>query len=214
MEKVIKNTIQKIKRGDLAYPLILSQISNPPQNLYVIGNKELLREDCVSIVGCRDCSDYGSRVARQLAFLYTRKSKIIVSGLALGIDTSAHIGTIDAGGRTVAVLASGLDIIYPNSNIELARKIIMSGGAIISEYENGTPPLKENFVARNRIISGLSSSIIVVEAKMHSGSLITANYAVEQGRNVLAVPGNIFSKNSEGTNELIRQGAEPITKII
>lgn len=191
----------------------MSQIANPPNNLYVLGNKELLREECVSIVGCRECSLYGSKVSRYLSFSLAKHGKIIVSGLAIGIDTNAHIGALKAKGRTIAVLASGLDVIYPKENIELARKIIKSGGAIISEYPLGTQPLKENFVARNRIISGLSNSIIVVEAKMHSGSLITANYAVEQGRNVFAVPGNIFSKNSEGTNELIKQGAEPITNI-
>ncbi len=133
--------------------------------------------------------------------------------LQSGIDTYAHLGTLEAKGRTIAVLANGLDMIYPNENRELAKKIIKMGGTLVSEYLTGEKPKKQNFPARNRIISGLSESTIVVEAKKNSGSLITANFALEQGRNLYAVPGNIYSKNSQGTNELIKQGAEVINYI-
>lgn len=142
-----------------------------------------------------------------------KQNIVIVSGLAKGIDTYAHIGTLQANGKTVAVVAHGLDRIYPEENRQLAKKIISSGGAIISEYPIGTKPEKKNFPMRNRIISGISRATIIVEAKAESGSLITANFALEQGKSLYAVPGNISSINSKGTNELIKNGAEVITNI-
>ena len=137
-----------------------------------------------------------------------KENIIIVSGLAKGIDSYAHIGALKAKGKTVAVVAHGLDTIYPKENYELARQIVLNGGCIVSEYPIGTRVQAKNFPERNRIISGLSEGTIVVEAKERSGALITANFALEQGRTVYAVPGSIFSENSKGTNKLIKQGAE------
>lgn len=203
--------IEEMKLGDISYPYMLSEIYCPPKKLYVLGNKEILREKSIAIVGCRDSSKYGENVAKELAYNLGKQNIITVSGLAKGIDTICHTATIEAGGKTIAVVAHGLNMIYPKENRELAKKIITSGGAIITEYEIGEKPEKSHFPARNRIISGISESTIVVEAKKESGSLITANFALEQGRNVFAVPGNINNKNSSGTNELIKQGANLLT---
>ncbi len=197
----------------MQYPYLLSEINDRPKILYVLGNTELLRRNLISIVGSRDCSDYGKEACIKLAYNLASQGIVIVSGLALGIDSCAHIGTLKAKGKTVAVVAHGLDMIYPKENINLAKQIVLSGGAIVSEFPLGTRPLAENFPKRNRIISGLSKGTVVVEAKEHSGSLITAQMALEQGRRVFAFPGNIFSQYSKGTNKLIKEGAEIITNI-
>ena len=197
-------------------------------SLYIRGNKEILNGKNVGIVGCRDCTDYGKKAAKYFAYNLSKEKSInIVSGLAKGVDSYAHWGSVGANiecestkncgkkqvscGKTIAVLGNGLDMIYPKENIELANEIIRSGGAIISEYPCGTKPDKMNFPARNRIISGLSKGIIVIEAKEKSGTLITVDFALEQGRDVFVVPGNINSINSVGTNDLIRQGAKMVT---
>ncbi len=198
---------------DLDYPSLLKEIKGKPNELYIIGNIELLRRKCMAIVGCRDCSKYGQKVSKMLAYNIAKQNMVVVSGLAKGIDTYAHMGALQANGKTIAVVAHGLDMIYPAENRNLAKQIILKGGAIISEYPIGTKLLKENFPMRNRIISGLSVGTIVVEAKEKSGSLITANFALEQGRELYAVPGDIFSSCSEGTNELIRNGAEALNDI-
>ena len=203
--------IQEINLGELNYPYLLSQIYDPPKRLYVIGNIEILREKCIAIVGSRLASNYGKKVAKDLAYNLSKNNIITVSGLARGIDSFCHKGSIEANSRTIAVVAHGLDMIYPKENRNLAIKILDCGGAIVSEYNIGEKPLKQNFPARNRIISGLAESTVVVEAKKESGSLITANFALNEGRNVFAVPGNINSKNSEGTNELIKNGANVLT---
>lgn len=200
--------IKKINNTDIQYPNLLSTIYNSPQKLYVLGNIENLRRKCVSIVGCRKCSDYGETKAKQIAYKIAKDNYVIVSGLAQGIDTSAHIGAIQAKGRTIAVLAHGLNMIYPAENKQLAKQIIQNGGTLISEYSIEDKFKRENFILRNRIISGLSIATIVVEAKEKSGSLVTANYALEQGREVYAVPGNIWNENSFGTNNLIKAGAK------
>ena len=203
--------IQEINLGELDYPYLLSQIYSPPKKLYVLGNAQILREKSIAIVGCRNASNYGKSVARDLAYNLGKENIITVSGLARGIDTYCHIGSVEANARTIAVLAHGLDMIYPKENRNLAIKILNLGGALVSEYKIGDKPLKQNFPARNRIISGLSETTVVVEAKKESGSLITANFALNEGRNVFAVPGNVNSKNSEGTNELIKNGANALT---
>jgi len=203
--------IQEINLGEINYPYLLSQIYSPPKKLYVIGNAEILREKAISIVGCREASEYGKNIAKDLAYNLGKNNIITISGLAKGIDTFCHIGSIKAKARTIAVVAHGLDMIYPKENRDLAIKILKSGGAIVSEYNIGEKPLKRNFVARNRIISGLSKSLVVIEAKKKSGSLITANFALIEGRDVYAVPGNINNINSEGTNELIKNGANLLT---
>lgn len=213
-ERIIEITgnheIIKITKDSLSYPNLLKEINGKPKELYVLGNLELLRRKCMAIVGCRECSSYGAEVSQKLAYNLAKQNIVIVSGLAKGIDTYAHQGALEGKGKTIAVVAHGLDMIYPKENRELAKQIILNDGAIISEFPIGTKTAKENFPMRNRIISGISTGTIVVEAKEKSGSLITANFALEQGRELYAVPGNIISENSRGTNELIKNGAEPI----
>ena len=223
-----ENNIDIIHICEKSYPQILKQIYDAPVSLYIRGNKEILNGKNVGIVGCRDCTDYGKKAAKYFAYNLSKEKSInIVSGLAKGVDSYAHWGSVGANiecestkncgkkqvscGKTIAVLGNGLDMIYPKENIELANEIIRSGGAIISEYPCGTKPDKMNFPARNRIISGLSKGIIVIEAKEKSGTLITVDFALEQGRDVFVVPGNINSINSVGTNDLIRQGAKMVT---
>lgn len=197
--------------NDRCYPMQLKQIYDAPKKLYVRGNKEILGGFGIAIVGCRDNTKYGEIITKNLAYNLAKNGVIIISGLAKGIDSFAHIGAIYAKGRTIAVLGNGIDSIYPKENEIIAQKIIEYGGAIISEYPIGSKIEKKNFPARNRIISGLSKGVIVVEAKEKSGSLITADFALEQGRDVYAVPGSITSSNSVGTNNLIKDGAIPVT---
>ena len=209
VERMIK--IEKIDIQNKYYPRKLKNIYDPPKELYIIGNKEILNKPSVAIIGCRECSEYGKRVAQKFAYELSKKEIVIVSGLAKGIDSFVHIGVLYAKGKTIAVLGSGLDNIYPKENIELAKKIVEYGGCIISEYPVGTKPEKKNFPQRNRIISGLSNGVVVVEASEKSGSLITVDFALEQGRDVFAVPGNILNSTSVGTNNLIKQGAKLVT---
>lgn len=208
-----KHKIEIITINDKNYPEMLKNIYDPPIVLYIKGNKEIFSTYAIGMVGCRNCSIYGKNTAQKLAYNLAKNNYAVVSGLAKGIDTYSHIGCLAGRGKTIAVLGNGLDTIYPSENKELANKIIETGGAIISEYVIGTKPLKQNFPQRNRIISGLSNSIIVVEAKERSGTMITVNCALEQGKEIYAVPGNITSINSVGTNELIKQGAKMLTTI-
>lgn len=212
-----ENNIDIIHIYEESYPQILKEIYDPPISLYIKGNKDILNNKNIGIVGCRDCTDYGKKAAKYFAYNLARENINIVSGLAKGVDSYAHLGCLSTYkesqncGKTIAVVGNGLNMIYPKENIELANEIIKSGGAIISEYPCGTKPDKMNFPARNRIISGISSGIIVVEAKEKSGTLITVDFALEQGRDVFVVPGNINSINSVGTNDLIKQGAKLVT---
>lgn len=206
-----KNNIDIISIEDKQYPNILKEIYDPPICLYIRGNKEILNNKSISIVGCRKATDYGRKVARDFAYNVSKQDINIISGLAIGIDSEAHLGAVEANKKTIAVLGNGLDTIYPKENINLSQKILDSGGAIISEYPLGIKPKKENFPARNRIISGMSNGLLVVEAKEKSGTLITVDFALEQGRDVFVVPGNIVSENSAGTNDLIKQGAKLVT---
>jgi DNA processing protein len=205
------NNIDIISIEDKEYPSNLREIYNPPICLYIKGNKNCLNGLNISIVGCRECSKYGENVAKRLSYDLALKNINIVSGLARGIDTFAHIGAIYGNSCTIAVLGNGLDTIYPKENTALASKIINKNGAIISEFPLWTKPEKMNFPARNRIISGLSKGVVVVEAQRKSGTLITVDFALEQGRDVFVVPGNITSEKSFGTNDLIKQGAQIIT---
>src|SRR5919112_1684681 len=190
---------------DGAYPQLLREIPDPPVTLYVRGRwAECLDAPCVAIVGSRRCSTYGQNVALLLARELASRGVCVVSGLARGIDAAAHRGALEAGGRTVAVLGTGVDEVYPRDHKKLAAEILEKGGALVSQFPLSTPPIPENFPYRNRIISGLSLGVVLVEAAENSGSLITARLAMEQNREVYAVPGNITSRNSFGTNYLIK----------
>lgn len=194
---------------DGSYPAYLREIADPPITLYVRGEwQACFDQPCVAVIGSRMCSTYGKNAAEMLARDLASRGICVVSGLARGIDTAAHRGAISGGGRTVAVLGTGLDSIYPKENEKLVEEIIASGGAVVTQFPLGTPPLKDNFPYRNRIISGLSLGVLIVEASERSGSLITARLAAEQGREVMAVPGNITSGKSYGTNYLIKAGAK------
>ena len=203
----VQNKIISITTYDKKYPEKLKNIYDKPCVLYAKGNLDLLNEKSVAIVGSRDCTDYGKNTAKQLAYNLAKNNICIVSGLAKGIDKYAHIGALEANGNTIAVIGNGLDYIYPYENKNLYELILRKNGLIITEYIIGTKPNRMNFPARNRIISGLSDGIVVVEAGKKSGSLITAEFGMEQGKEVFAVPGNIDSPNSVGTNELIKDGA-------
>ncbi len=197
---------------DEDYPKKLKNIYDAPIVLYYKGNRELINSNkIIAIIGCRDCSKYGENVSKKFAYELARKGISIISGMAKGIDSAAHIGALKEKGKTIAVLGSGLDRIYPSENLKLYSEILENGGAIVSEYVIGTNANKMSFPARNRIISGLSDGVIVVEAKEKSGTLITVDFALEQGKDIFVVPGNITSDNSFGTNELIKQGAKCIT---
>jgi DNA processing protein len=190
---------------DGAYPALLREIPDPPVTLYVRGSwRECLEAPCVGVVGSRRCSTYGQNVSLMLARDLASRGVTVVSGLARGIDAAAHRGALEAGGRTVAVLGTGIDEVYPRDHRKLADEILERGGALVTQFPLGAPPVAENFPYRNRIISGLSLGIVVVEAAENSGSLITARLAMEQNREVFAVPGNITSRNSFGTNFLIK----------
>jgi DNA processing protein len=190
---------------DGAYPALLREIPDPPVTLYVRGRwRECLEAPCVGVVGSRRCSTYGQNAAQSFSRDLAARGVTIVSGLARGIDAAAHRGALEAGGRTAAVLGTGLDEVYPRDHRRLAEEILERGGALVTQFPLGTPPVAENFPYRNRIISGLSLGVVVVEASENSGSLITARLALEQGREVYAVPGNITSRNSFGTNFLIK----------
>ena len=195
------------------FPRLLKAIPGAPQELYVLGDsfEDLMTRPCLAVVGSRRASPYGRRVTDSLVSDLSRQGMVIVSGLAYGIDSIAHASTLAAGGKTIAVLPGGLDNIYPVSHQKLAEQILTSGGALVSEYPPGTSAYKHHFIARNRIISGLSSAVLITEAAEKSGSLHTANFALEQGRDVMAVPGSIYNQLSAGTNRLIRTGATPIT---
>jgi len=190
---------------DGVYPALLRETYDPPVVLYVKGAwDECLERPCVAVVGSRRCSTYGQNAALMMSRELAQRGVTIVSGLARGIDAAAHRGALEAGGRTVAVMGTGLDQVYPRDHKKLADEILNRGGAMVTQFPLSTPPVSENFPYRNRVISGLSLGVLVVEAAENSGSLITARLAMEQNREVFAVPGNITSRNSFGTNYLIK----------
>ncbi len=197
---------------DEDYPRKLRNIYDAPVVLYYKGNRKLLScNKVIAIVGCRNCSKYGENISTKFAHELAKEGICIISGMAKGIDSAAHIGALKEKGKTIAVLGSGLDRIYPSENLKLYNEILENRGVIITEYVIGTNANKMNFPARNRIISGLSDGVIVVEAKEKSGTLITVDFALEQGKDIFVIPGNITSNNSVGTNELIKQGARCVT---
>jgi DNA processing protein len=211
-EKIQKQGIQILTWQDDAYPQRLKEIEQPPPVLYVRG--EYLPDDlyAVAIVGTRRVTAYGRQITEDLASFLAANGMTVISGLARGVDAIAHQTALKAGGRTIAVLGSGVDKIYPPEHLGLAEKM-MERGAIISDYAPGTPPEASNFPPRNRIISGLSLAVVVVEAGETSGALITAEFAAEQGREVFAVPGSILAPQSKGTNKLIQNGAVPLLSV-
>ena len=208
-----KSKIKIYKLDDKDYPQKLKQIKNPPKRLYVLGKLPKKNKKTVAIVGSRTCSDYGSSVAKILAKTLSQNGVQVISGLALGIDTSAHIGAIEANSETFAVLGCGVNICYPSYNFNVYEKILELNGGIISELEENKEPLAFNFPLRNRIISGLSDIVIIVEASKKSGALITADYAIEQGKDVYCVPGRLGDRLSIGTNTYIKNGANIITDV-
>jgi len=207
MEKLDRYGVKVLTWHDPGYPPRLKEIYDYPPILYIRGS--LLPEDewCLAVVGTRRATVYGRQVTEEIAADLARSKITIVSGLARGIDSVAHRSALEAGGRTIAVFGCGLDIVYPSENAELARRIIKQG-ALISEYPLGTRPRADNFPRRNRIMSGLSLGILVTEAGKTSGAMITANLALEQNREVFAIPGSILSPASRGTNHLIQEGAK------
>ncbi len=207
LELVHKYGVKIITFLDESYPQNLKSIYDAPAMLYVKGNFVETDHFSVAVVGSRHATHYGQNAAEALCCSLVSHGLTIVSGMARGIDTAAHVGALSAKGRTIAVLGSGLDVIYPEENRNLYRKI-GENGAVVSEYPFGTPPEPRNFPIRNRIISGLALGTVIVEATQKSGSLITANFALEQGREVFAVPGSINSLRSSGTHKLIKQGAK------
>lgn len=231
---MLNNNIDIISIQDSKYPQLLRQIYDPPIALYIKGNRKILNGNNIAIIGCRNASEYGKKASKYFSYNLTKCGLNIVSGLAKGIDSYSHIGNICAlteksnieieklddksinscnnnYGKTIAVVGNGLNIVYPKENQILQEKILECGGCIISEYPLGTKPEKANFPARNRIISGISKGVLVIEAQEKSGTLITTDFALEHGRDVYVVPGNINSINSVGTNELIKQGAKLVT---
>jgi len=201
-----------INREDKEYPPLLREIPQPPPKIYLRGQLPSPDLPTIAIVGTRKASPAGEKIAETFAAQLARAGVTIVSGLAMGIDTAAHRGTISAGGKTVAVLGNGIDKIYPAQNLKLAKQILAGGGGIISEYGPGTPSFKWNFIERNRIISGLSRGVIVIEAPEDSGALTTAGFAAEQGKTVFVVPGPITNRLYAGSHALIRDGAVLVTK--
>jgi len=213
-KKLEKEKIKIITIKDENYPKLLKEIYDPPAILYVKGELKKEEKYPLAVVGTRKMTFYGREVTEQIVKDLANAGLTIISGLALGIDSVAHKTTLKEKGRTIAVLGGGIDekTIYPSIHKNLAKKIVESGGAVISEYPVGTRPTKYSFPNRNRIISGLSLGVLVIEAPFESGALITAKLALDQNREVFAVPGNIYNKTSEGCNWLIKLGAKVVTK--
>ena len=202
--------VHLISMHDPFYPPRLKEIYDPPLVLYVQGNPEVLTQPGIAMVGTRHPTPYGSGMAERLGCDLAAQGLVIISGMARGIDTASHRGAISAKGKTIAVFGTGVDVIYPKENSRLSEQIVALGGALISEFALGTHPAPQNFPIRNRILSGMSVGVLVVEAAEYSGTRITARCALEQNRDVFAVPGNVTNKNSWGPNTLIKQGAKLI----
>lgn len=212
LQRLRQNNFSLLTWNDPAYPALLREIYTPPMLLYVNGDVELLTRPSIAIVGSRAATSYGLKIGRRLGAGLAAHGLNVVSGLALGVDAAAHASALEAGGITVAVLGCGLDVPYPRRNLALARRIA-DRGVIVSEYPLGTQPEAFRFPARNRIISGLALGVVVVEAAERSGSLITARLAMDEGREVFAIPGRVDSATSAGTHSLLQQGAKLVYKL-
>ena len=206
MERIIKTSHQ-------CFPKELLKIKNAPSKLHIIGNENLLNKKCIAIVGSRNCTSYGAKTAKQFAKELSQNDITVVSGLALGIDSAAHLGALEGEGGTIAVLGHGFKYIFPETNKELYKKIIDNDGCIITEYDFDIEPNSKNFPKRNRIVSGISMGVLIVEAAYKSGSTITARLAKEQGKKVFCIPSNLDSVHGLGTNRLIQNGAKLVLSI-
>lgn len=213
IEYMNKNDIGIIHIYSEKYPKKLKEIYDTPLVLFYKGNIDIINDKAIAMIGCREYSNYGKRIAIELGEKISNAGLNIVSGLARGIDTFSHIGCLKGKAKTIAVLGTGLDQIYPEENRKVYEEILKNGGLIVSEYVIGTPIRKLNFPKRNRIISGLSDGVLVIEAKQKSGTMITVDFALEQGKNVYAVPGRINESNSFGTNCMIREGAKNVCEV-
>ena len=200
--------IRIIKKFDFNYPEKLLKIKDPPEQLYVIGDESLLNKKAIAIIGSRDCTPYGYEQAKKFANKLAKENICIVSGMAVGIDSAAHIGAKAESGKTIAVLGSGFNNIFPEENIELFNQIIEEGGCIITEYAPDVEPAYNNFPSRNRIVSGLSEGVLVVEARHRSGTSITVKYAKQQGKKVFCIPSNLDITTGVGTGRFIQEGAK------
>ena len=210
-EQAEKKGVRLVTWADPEYPALLKQIADPPLVLYVAGAAEALNQPAVAVIGTRRPTVYGRETARFFGYRLAAAGYVVVSGLALGIDTEAHTGAVKAKGRTVAVLGGALDRLFPKENTGLAREIVAQGGAVISEYPFGRQPDRQTFPMRNRIVSGLCKGVLVIEAPLNSGTLITVGQALDQNRTVMAVPGRIDSPVSQGCHRLLREGARLVT---
>lgn len=212
LEKILNRGIKVLAREDEDYPPVLRVIYNPPEILYYRGRLDCLQKPCIAVVGSRAATAYGRNMARNLSRGLAERGIAVISGMARGIDAEAHRGALDGQGFTAAVLGSGIDVVYPRENRSLYEEIC-GHGIVLSEYPPGTHPEPGNFPVRNRLIAGFSRGVIVIEAKLKSGALITTDYALEQGKDVFAVPGPVYHKTSEGPHNLIKQGAILITSV-
>ncbi len=205
--------IKEIKYNDDRYPKLLRNIKEPPEKLYVLGSTEILNKPGIAIIGSRKCTEAGKKIARNFASKLSSVGICINSGMAIGIDTQAHLGALSQTGNTVAVLGCGLNNIYPKENEELFYKIINNGGAIISEYEKNVQPESKRFIQRNRIVSGMSIGVLVIEAAYRSGTSITAQFAKREKKPIFCIPHDISDKLGIGTNRLLQRGAKCVVSI-
>lgn len=212
LELMEKNQVQLLTFKDETYPENLKSIYDPPPFLFIKGETGEQDKNAIAIVGCRAASQYGKQIAEKIGRELAKRGITIISGLAWGIDSIGHLAALEENSRTLAVFGSGLDVIYPSENRKLAERIIRNG-AILSEFPLGTKPERQNFPKRNRLISGLSLGVVIIEAGPKSGALLTARHALDQNREVFAVPGNVGAKTSEGTNRLIKEGAKLVTTV-
>jgi DNA processing protein len=213
LELAAKKGVKLVTWVDEGYPALLKQIADPPLVLYVAGRVPVLDLPAVAVIGTRHPTVYGRETARRLGFQLAAAGYVVVSGLASGIDTEAHIGAVQAKGLTVAVLGGALDCLFPRENAGLARDMVMKGGAVVSEYPFGRQPDRQTFPMRNRIVSGLCKGVLVVEAPLNSGTMITVSQALDQNRSVMAVPGRIDSPASQGCHKLVRGGARLVATV-
>lgn len=211
---MVPRSIKKVKFDEENYPILLKEIpGGAPQILHYLGELPTKEETIIAIVGTRKATLEGRLIAKQIGKDLAENGIVVASGLALGIDAAAHEGALAGKGKTIAVLANGLDSIYPASHANLAKEIVKNGGAIVSEYPAGTPAFPNQFLERNRIISGLSLATIIIEAPIHSGALVTGRNAIDQGREVFVIPGPIKHPNYKGSNLFLRNGARLVTSI-